>query len=108
MAILNILWPFGIFYDHWVLCVFIWYSFSGFGIMHQEKSGNPAVQSNHPCPRDKKNTKTGRHRKMWIAQKGTLRGTGNVRAESCCKLIFCCLPRHENWMSACAKSQKKM
>jgi hypothetical protein len=23
--------------------VFIWYIFSGFGIMHQEKSGNPEV-----------------------------------------------------------------
>jgi hypothetical protein len=25
--------------------VFIWYIFSGLGIMYQEKSGNPAVQS---------------------------------------------------------------
>jgi hypothetical protein len=24
--------------------VFIWYIFSGFGIMHQEKSGNPAEE----------------------------------------------------------------
>jgi hypothetical protein len=29
-----ILWSFGIFYDHLV-------HFSGFGILHQEKSGNP-------------------------------------------------------------------
>jgi hypothetical protein len=36
MAIWNILLIFGIFYDHLVHCVFIWYSFSGFGIMHQE------------------------------------------------------------------------
>jgi hypothetical protein len=41
MAIWNILRIFGIFYDHLVHCVFIWYSFSGFGIMQQEKSGNP-------------------------------------------------------------------
>jgi cell division protein FtsW (lipid II flippase) len=36
MGIWNILLIFGIFYDHFVHCVFIWYSFSGFGIMHQE------------------------------------------------------------------------
>jgi hypothetical protein len=38
MAIWNFLWRFGIFNDHFV---FIWYIFSGFGIMYQEKSGNP-------------------------------------------------------------------
>jgi hypothetical protein len=32
MAIWNILWRFGIFYDHLVHFVFIWYIFSGFGI----------------------------------------------------------------------------
>jgi hypothetical protein len=32
----------GIFYDHLENFVFIWYIFSGFGIMHQEKYGNPA------------------------------------------------------------------
>jgi hypothetical protein len=42
MAIWNILQTFGIFYDHLVHFVFIWYIFSGFGIMYQEKSGNPA------------------------------------------------------------------
>jgi hypothetical protein len=31
-----------IFYDHLVLFVLIWYIFSGLGITHQEKSGNPA------------------------------------------------------------------
>jgi hypothetical protein len=41
MSICNILWTFGIFYDHLVHYVFIWYIFSGFGIMNQEKSGNP-------------------------------------------------------------------
>jgi hypothetical protein len=41
MAIWNILWILGIFYDHLVHFVFIWYIFSGFGIMYQEKSGNP-------------------------------------------------------------------
>jgi hypothetical protein len=35
MVILNILHSFGIFYDHLV-------HFSGFGIAHQEKSGNSA------------------------------------------------------------------
>jgi hypothetical protein len=41
MAVWNILWIFGIFNDHLVNFVFIWYIFSGFGIMYQEKSGNP-------------------------------------------------------------------
>jgi hypothetical protein len=41
MAILNILRTFGIFYDHLVHFLFCWYIFSGFGIMYQEKSGNP-------------------------------------------------------------------
>jgi hypothetical protein len=36
VAIWNILWRFGIFYDHLV-------HFPGFGIMYQEKSGNPAL-----------------------------------------------------------------
>jgi hypothetical protein len=36
----NILWRFGIFYGHLVHFVFIWYIFSGFSIMYQEKSGN--------------------------------------------------------------------
>jgi hypothetical protein len=38
MAIWNILQTFEIFYDHFV---FFWSIFSGFGIMYQEKSGNP-------------------------------------------------------------------
>jgi hypothetical protein len=42
MAIWNILQTFGIFYDHLVHFVFVRYIFSGFGIMYQEKSGNPA------------------------------------------------------------------
>jgi hypothetical protein len=41
MAILNILQIFGIFYNHLVHFVFIWYIFSCLGIMHHEKSGNP-------------------------------------------------------------------
>jgi hypothetical protein len=44
MPIRNILWRFGIFYNHWVNFVFIWYIFSGFGIMCQEKSGNPGLK----------------------------------------------------------------
>jgi hypothetical protein len=41
MAIGNILRTLGIFYDYLVLFVYIWYNFSGFGIVYQEKSGNP-------------------------------------------------------------------
>jgi hypothetical protein len=41
ITIWNMLWIFGIFYDHSVHFVFIWYIFSSFGIMLQEKSGNP-------------------------------------------------------------------
>jgi hypothetical protein len=42
MAIWNILRIHGIFYDHLVDFVLIWYIFSGYGTMYQEKSGNPA------------------------------------------------------------------
>jgi hypothetical protein len=42
MAIWNILQTLGIFYDNLVHFVLIWYIFSGFGIIHQEKSGNSA------------------------------------------------------------------
>jgi hypothetical protein len=45
MAIWNILWRFGIFYGHLVRFVFIWYTFSRFGIMYQEKSGNPGYDN---------------------------------------------------------------
>jgi hypothetical protein len=38
MAIWNMLPPFGIFYDHLVLLVFIWYIFSRFGKLCQEKN----------------------------------------------------------------------
>jgi hypothetical protein len=41
MAIWNILRTLGTVYDYLVHFVFIWYIFSGFGIMYQEKSGNP-------------------------------------------------------------------
>jgi hypothetical protein len=43
MAIWNILQTFGIFYDHYVHSVFIWYIFSGLDNIYQEKSGNPAL-----------------------------------------------------------------
>jgi hypothetical protein len=43
MAICNILRTFGIFLDRLVDFVFIWYIFSRFGNMAQEKSGNPDV-----------------------------------------------------------------
>jgi hypothetical protein len=38
-------WTFWISYDHLVHFLFIVYIFSGFGIMHQEKSGNPGVDA---------------------------------------------------------------
>jgi hypothetical protein len=41
MAICNIFWALGIFYDHLVHFVFFWCIFSSFGFMSQEKSGNP-------------------------------------------------------------------
>jgi hypothetical protein len=41
MAICNISRTLGIFYDQMVHVVLICYIFSGFGIMHPEKSGNP-------------------------------------------------------------------
>jgi hypothetical protein len=43
LVIWNIIRTFGIFYDYLVHFVFITYldTFSGFGNMHQEKSGNP-------------------------------------------------------------------
>jgi hypothetical protein len=43
MAICNILWPFGIFYDRLVHFAYFWHIFSGFGFMYLEKSGNPAI-----------------------------------------------------------------
>jgi hypothetical protein len=43
MSISNILHTFGIFHGNLVHFVFIWYILSGFGIMYQEKSGNPAT-----------------------------------------------------------------
>jgi hypothetical protein len=42
MAFWNILRTFWIFYDRMVRFVLIWHIFSCFGIMYQEKSGNPA------------------------------------------------------------------
>jgi hypothetical protein len=43
-AIGNILWPFGIFCGHLEYFVVIWYISPRFGILYQEKSGNPG-----PC-----------------------------------------------------------
>jgi hypothetical protein len=51
-SVYNVLWPFGIFYrdlGYFVTILYILYSFgtfSGFGIMYQEKSGNPVKNSN--------------------------------------------------------------
>jgi hypothetical protein len=41
MAIWYILWSFGTFCGHLVHFVVTWYIFSHFGILYQEKSGNP-------------------------------------------------------------------
>jgi hypothetical protein len=49
-AIWNILRIFGIFYDHLVQFVFIWYISSGFGIMRLEKSGNPGQDTTTSVP----------------------------------------------------------
>jgi hypothetical protein len=46
-TIWNISRTFGIFQDHMVPFVFIWYIFSGFGIMYQEKSGNTGLAFAH-------------------------------------------------------------
>jgi hypothetical protein len=43
MDIGDIIRTFEIFYDNLVHFVFIWYIFSGFGIMYQGKSGIPGV-----------------------------------------------------------------
>jgi hypothetical protein len=45
MDIWNISRTFGIFYDRLVHFVFILVHISGFGIVHQEKSGNPGCDS---------------------------------------------------------------
>jgi hypothetical protein len=42
MVIWNILRPFSIFYVHLVYFIVNWYMLSRFGILYQEKSGNPA------------------------------------------------------------------
>jgi hypothetical protein len=42
-AIWSILLPFGIFCFHWIYVMVIWYYiFPRFGMLYQEKSGNPA------------------------------------------------------------------
>jgi hypothetical protein len=43
MTIWPILRPLQIFYGHLIYFVAIWYIFPRFGILDQEKSGNPAV-----------------------------------------------------------------
>jgi hypothetical protein len=42
MAIWNIRQPFGISYGHLVQFLVIWYIFSRFGMLYQEKSGSTA------------------------------------------------------------------
>jgi hypothetical protein len=45
LAIWSILRPLEIFYGHGVCFVVIWYIFTSFGILYQEKSGNPGSQT---------------------------------------------------------------
>jgi hypothetical protein len=61
MYICNILRTLGILHDHLVNFVFIWYILSGFGIMYQEKSGNPGAQE----------AKTGLKQKLWKRRSST-------------------------------------
>jgi hypothetical protein len=44
MGIWNILRTPGMFYDYLVHFVFSWYIIPSFGIMYQEKSGNPGLE----------------------------------------------------------------
>jgi hypothetical protein len=43
VAIWYMLWPFGICCGHLVYWMVIWYMFFRFGMLHQEKSGSPAL-----------------------------------------------------------------
>jgi hypothetical protein len=43
IAICYILWPFGIYYGHFVYFVVVWYIFSRFGRLYEEKSGSTAT-----------------------------------------------------------------
>jgi hypothetical protein len=45
MAIWSNLWQFCIFYDHLVYFVLILYILSRFGMLRQEKSGNPGLKT---------------------------------------------------------------
>jgi hypothetical protein len=47
MTIWSILRPLEIFYGHLVYYVVTWYIFPRFGILDQEKSGNPAANTQH-------------------------------------------------------------
>jgi hypothetical protein len=53
-AIGNILWPLGIYYGHLVYFMVIWYIFPRFGILYQEKSGNPAARIGWVAAQEKK------------------------------------------------------
>jgi hypothetical protein len=46
MTIWSILRPLEIFYGHLVYFVVVWYIFPSFGILYQEKSGNPELLQN--------------------------------------------------------------
>jgi hypothetical protein len=43
MVIWNTSWPFGTFYGHLLNLVVIWYILPRFGLLNEEKSGNPGV-----------------------------------------------------------------
>jgi hypothetical protein len=46
----TLLRPFDGHYGHWVYFVVIWYIFPRVGILHQEKSGNPAEEERRCRP----------------------------------------------------------
>jgi hypothetical protein len=50
LTIWSILWLLEIFYGHLVYFVVIWYIFPRFGILEQEKSGNPGLDVNATDP----------------------------------------------------------
>jgi hypothetical protein len=52
MAILVLLSSIGLVYLHFVYFVVIWYIFLHFGVVEQEKSGNPDPKSHYDMPQN--------------------------------------------------------
>jgi hypothetical protein len=59
MTVWSILRPLEIFYGHLEYFVAIWYNFPHFGILDQEKSGNPGQPAHH---------KNRGHRRLMVAR----------------------------------------